>query len=328
MSSPLKHVKVVPIAAESFGVRSMCTYIETPDVKLLIDPGVSLGMRFSLLPHPREYRAIKECRERIANYAQRAEIVTISHYHFDHFTPSYTDYVWNWSSLEVAQQIYKDKLILAKEIRRMINPSQRRRGWMLRKTMKNSIKKVEDADGRSFNYGKTTLRFSNPVFHGEEDTPLGWVLMLTVEYGDEKILYAPDIQGPMIPLTLNQIIESRPNLTIVGGPPLYLSGFRVEEAKISRGLESLVSLAKSMPLTILDHHLLRDENWLRFSKPVFDTAAENGNKVFTMAEFAGEKNRLLEFRRRVLYEEEHPSDEFIRWSKLPRMRQREVTPLV
>jgi len=39
----LKNIKVIPLADESFGVRSMCTYIETPDVKILTDPGVSLG---------------------------------------------------------------------------------------------------------------------------------------------------------------------------------------------------------------------------------------------------------------------------------------------
>ena len=33
----LKHIHLVPLAAESFGVRSMCTYVETPDVKVLLD---------------------------------------------------------------------------------------------------------------------------------------------------------------------------------------------------------------------------------------------------------------------------------------------------
>ena len=62
----LKKIKVVPLAEESFGVRSMCTFIETSDVKILLDAGASLAPnRFRYPPHPREYQAIAECRERI-----------------------------------------------------------------------------------------------------------------------------------------------------------------------------------------------------------------------------------------------------------------------
>ena len=81
--NPLKKITVIPIADESFGVRSMCTYIETKDVKVLIDPGVSLGPRFSLLPHPVEYNALRESRKRIEEFSEKAELLTISHYHFN-----------------------------------------------------------------------------------------------------------------------------------------------------------------------------------------------------------------------------------------------------
>jgi len=43
-------VKIIPLAFESFGVRSMATYVET-DQKILIDPGTSLGpKRFGFPP--------------------------------------------------------------------------------------------------------------------------------------------------------------------------------------------------------------------------------------------------------------------------------------
>ena len=133
MSKRIAGIRFIPLAAESLGVRSMCTYVETPDITVLIDPGVSLGQRFGLLPHPREYRAITDCRARIRDFASKAEVITISHYHFDHITPAYTDYVWNLSNFDVARQIYTNKTILAKDTRASINPSQRRRGWMLKK---------------------------------------------------------------------------------------------------------------------------------------------------------------------------------------------------
>jgi len=48
-----RNIRVVPLAEESFGVRSMCTYVETPDVRVLLDAGVSLGPnRFGFPPYP------------------------------------------------------------------------------------------------------------------------------------------------------------------------------------------------------------------------------------------------------------------------------------
>ena len=65
-----KKIKVVPLAEESIGVRSMCTYIETPDTKILIDPGASLApKRNGYPPHPREYQALAECRKKISKTA-------------------------------------------------------------------------------------------------------------------------------------------------------------------------------------------------------------------------------------------------------------------
>ena len=44
-------MKVVPLAAESLGVRSMATYVEAAGVGLLLDPGASLAAsRFGLPP--------------------------------------------------------------------------------------------------------------------------------------------------------------------------------------------------------------------------------------------------------------------------------------
>ena len=100
----LKHIKVLPLAAESLGVRSMCTFVETLDMQIVLDAGVSLcPMRFGLLPHPLEFKAIDEARRRIAEAAGKAEIVSLSHYHFDHHTPSYEDWLCNWTIKDETQ---------------------------------------------------------------------------------------------------------------------------------------------------------------------------------------------------------------------------------
>jgi predicted metallo-beta-lactamase superfamily hydrolase len=78
----------MPLAADSLGVRSMATYVEAGDLRLLIDPGAALGpRRFNLAPTPEELEALKRAEDRIEGYSRRATLVTVSHYHADHFRP-------------------------------------------------------------------------------------------------------------------------------------------------------------------------------------------------------------------------------------------------
>jgi len=322
----MDRIKVVPLGAESLGVRSMCTYVETLDLKLLIDPGVSLGKRFGLLPHPREYMALRECRARIAGAASSASLVTISHYHFDHVTPTYTDYVWNWSSLDVAKEIYAGKTVLSKDIRQNVNFSQRRRGWMFQKVMRRFARKFENADDKTFEIGRTRLTFSKPVFHGEGTSMLGWVLMLLVESQGESFMYAPDVQGPMVDDTMGLIIDAKPGLAMIGGPPLYLSGFSVNETDVQKGLENLASVVEKVPVTIIDHHLLRAENWREHTHAVFERAERAGHRVTTTAGYLGKPDDLLECKRNRLYEAEPPGVEFVKWTKLPISEQKWTKP--
>ena len=322
-----KQIKVTPLAEESLGVRSMCTYIETTDTKILLDAGASLApKRWGYPPHPREYQALAECRKKITRTAEKANITTISHYHFDHHTPSYTDWFTNWSSPETAKKIYKGKLVLAKSYRSMVNASQRRRGWMFKKTGGKHAKRIESADGKTFQFGETKLKFSDPVFHGPENTQLGWLLMVTIESADEKVMFASDVQGPIHTPTLNQILAEKPQLVMIGGPPTYLAGFRVKDEHIETGMQNLKTLVENVPTTILEHHTLRDEKWRSQTQPIFDTATQVGHKVLTAAEYSGTKNNLLEFRRRQLFETEPPSSDFIKWLKLPLQKRKLQKP--
>jgi len=325
----LKRISLVPLAAESLGVRSMCTYVETPDVKILLDAGVSLGpSRFGLAPHPEEFKAIEFCRRKIAEAAEKAEIVTLSHYHFDHHTPSYEDWLCNWTeATETARQVYEGKMVLIKNPREKINFSQRRRGWMFQKTGGKYAAKLEVADGKSFIFGKSTkVRFSETVFHGSENSVLGWVLMTTIQYQDEKFLYAPDVQGPMCSYTLELILREKPQILMIGGPPLYLAGFRVKEESIQKGLKNLEKIVETVPLTILEHHVLRDKDWREKTKNVFEKTRECGHIIVTAAEFLGEKNVLLEAVRKQLFIEKPPSTEFQKWMRRNRTTKKHVKP--
>ena len=253
-------------------------------------------------------------------------MVTISHYHFDHHTPSFEDWLCNWTDAETARQVYEDRLVLAKSYQIDVNASQRRRGWVFEKTGGKHAKKLEFADGKTFSFGKTRLKFSRPVFHGSPNTPLGWVLMTTIEHEDERVMFSPDVQGPMDSVTLKIILVEKPQLLIIGGPPLYLVGFRVDDLQVQRGLKNLETLAKTIPVVIVEHHLLRDLEWQKSAKQVFKSARDFGNKVVTAAEFLGEENRLLEAKRKQLFKEAPPSAEFERWAKLPELKQGKTKP--
>jgi hypothetical protein len=317
VNSPLSSIKLTPLAAESFGVRSMCTLVETPNVTVLLDAGVSLcPYRFGVPPHPVEFQTIAKLRAKIAEAADKAEVVTISHYHFDHHTPSYEDWLVNWTEANsTARQIYQNKTVLVKNPKEQINASQRQRAWMFQKTGGRYAKKLEAADGKTFSYGKTSLSFSKPVAHGSEDLVLGWVIMAVVDYEDERFMFAPDVQGPMSQRTLELILKAEPTVIMLGGPPLYLGGFRVDAAQLERGLRNLERLVAAVPVVILEHHVLRDELWKEKLTEVYSQASKAGHSVATAAEYLGCENVFLESKRRQLYRDFAPSAEFKRWTK-------------
>ncbi len=276
-NNPLSKIKVTPLAAESFGVRSMCTLVQTADVTVLLDAGISLcPYRFSLPPHPIEFQTISKLRKKITEAAEKAEVITISHYHFDHHTPSFEDWLVNWTEEnETARQIYQNKTVLMKNPKEKINTSQRQRAWVFQKTGGKCAKKLEAADGKAFSYGETLLRFSEAVAHGSEDSMLGWVTMVTVECEGERFMFAPDVQGPMSSHTLELILKEAPTMIMLGGPPFYLGGFRVELAQLEQGLKNLESIVDVVPLVILEHHALRDELWKQKISTVYQHASKS-----------------------------------------------------
>jgi len=323
---PMPTFRVIPIGFESYGVRSMCTFVETPDVRVLIDAGVALGPRSGKLPHPREYQARNQCRARIREFSQKADVIIVSHYHNDHHTPNYTETVWLGSSAEESEQIYRDKIVLMKDIRNAINFSQRRRGWMFQRFIKRIGSKCEIADGKSFDYGATRIKISQPVPHGSEQSGLGWVLMTTIESKEERFLHASDVQGPMSKQTTRIILKENPDLLILGGPPTYLEGMKVDKVAISDAMENAARIAGKLQTIIFEHHLLRDENWRDRAKLVYEAGKSAGNAVSTAAEYAGAPPRILEAVRSRLYDQEPPNAEFMKWSKLKREKQRTQLP--
>lgn len=304
----------------------MCTLVRTRDVAILLDAGVALGPRFRLMPHPKEFKARDEARERINDAATKAKVVTISHYHNDHHTPNYVDPVWLGTSPELSERTYRGKIVLAKDFRKNINTAQRRRGWMFKQAAEKWASKFEVADSRRFEYGKTTVRFPSPVPHGEDGSELGWVLLCIIEKSGEKLVFAPDVQGPVSEDTVKVILAEKPDLLIMGGPPTYLQGFRIGEEFFQTALRHMEEIAGHIETVVIDHHLLRDERWFKFLEPVKVLAEKLGHRVLTAADLLGQEPEPLEGSRRELYEKERPGKEFLSWAKLPRDELNETSP--
>ncbi len=129
---------VRPLAFDSFGVRSMATYIEADGLKVLIDPAVALGpRRYGLPPHPLEWEKLRQTWEDVKKYADLSDILVVTHYHYDHHNPDELDF-------------YKDKAIYLKDPKKNINRSQFGRASHFLKGLQGLPRSIETADGKEY----------------------------------------------------------------------------------------------------------------------------------------------------------------------------------
>ncbi|WP_457753281.1 MBL fold metallo-hydrolase [Thermococcus sp.] len=293
-------MKIIPLASESLGVRSLATYVKIGKTGILIDPGAALGpKRYSLPPAKAELEALMKAREKIQSYAKKADIVTISHYHYDHHTPFFEG-IYESSSPEKAREIYEGRILLIKHPKENINFSQRKRAWNFLKEAEKLAKKIEYADGKFFDFGDFIMEFSPAVPHGSEGTKLGFVIMVMIDDGANRLVHASDIQ------LLNRkaaewIIKQIPDILITGGPPTYLEGYRVKNAW-NTGLKNLNEIIKETNAQIiLDHHLIRDKRYPEFF-------AQLEKEPLTFARFLKGEDKPLEAYRKELHKIEKGED--------------------
>jgi len=278
-------MKIIPISSDSMGVRSMATYVETKDCKILIDPSAALGpKRYNLPPHQKEQEVLFNTKNKISEVANKCDILTISHYHYDHYDPN--------------EVFYKDKKVFAKDINSNINKSQKQRGTDFKKTFEDKCELIYCDDSKHI-FGSTELTFSPPFFHGPENVRLGYVIMTTVDDGEKKMLHASDVQGPVTQTAKDYIIDQKPDLLIMDGPPSIFLGWKFSMQNLQDAGDNLVEIIESLKCeVILDHHLLRDLKYREvFPKPY----EKYGEMVKTFAEYIGKKNNTLEAHRKKLW---------------------------
>ncbi len=282
------------------GSRGMATVVDTGSYKIFIDPGVSYApRRYGLPPHELELERFNKHLEMIHYEVGDSDILIISHYHRDH-------YLYR----EGEEQYYRGKIVYLKDPENNINHSQRVRAYVLLNKMgiRDLVRELHIADGSSYVVDKDVrLVFSKPVPHGEEGTPLGYVIMTLLDIGGYRVVHASDVQGPISRETLDIILGWRPNLLIISGPPTYFEGYRVRGEVIDKAISNLLEIIRvdELETIILDHHLLRDLEFRSRLSRVYLEALIYGKNVLTAAEYMGMEIDQLEARRRELWEKNH-----------------------
>ena len=343
---------------DSMGAKSSSVLVHGPYGSLLIDAGVAIMHKGFPAPLAAKGRWLEEGRNALLSAAGRAEAITITHYHYDHFT-------------DFDPRIYVNRTILAKSPNQYINDSQRRRAekfyghvreafcrdcglfgepsglglddypdpvdsleeagrrviesasrrlemgrawfreraraWGRRPEMlelKSDRIRVEWADGREFDVGGMKVRFTQPLFHGEEYSRVGWVLMVIVECCGWKLLHSSDVDGPVIEDYAEMIAKERPNVLILDGPPTYMLGYRFGLDSLERAIAGAIRILEetrdSLELMIYDHHLPREPNYKKRTEHVWRLASKLGVRLSTAAEVLGQTPAVLRYPGRKL----------------------------
>jgi predicted metallo-beta-lactamase superfamily hydrolase len=262
----------------------MATYVEAADLGILIDPGATLApTRWGLPPAEPEWEALRRANDRISAYATRARLIFVSHYHEDHFRSDPVSYV--------------GRTVLAKDPRRMIAGAQARRGQALWKALDGQAT-VEAAEGWRRRDGAVELAVSPPLPHGVDGTALGHVVALVVSdvAQRERFVFASDVQGPLSAVAAAWLIQQRPTLLYLSGPPSYVER-DLPTGAVQRGIDNLRRVLDATGCrVIMDHHAVRDPAFVAR----FDALWSTG-RVVTAAAHLGVETAPLEARRRALW---------------------------
>lgn len=282
-------MRVIPLAFDSLGTRSMATYVETADLKIVIDPAVSLGaLRFNLPPHPIELERQSEHWERIKEYTAISDVLIVTHYHYDHHNPS-------------EPEVYRDKITFLKHPQENINMSQSDRANNFLKGIKGIAKEIIYSDGKEFQFGQgssnsiTRIKFSNPVPHGNIDR-LGYVTEVSITDGQYRLVFTSDIEGGNLDCQRDFILQEDPDMVIFDGPMTY---------PFQNVIPNIIRIIKETKVKdfIIDHHYLRNLKWREKLGNTFDEAKHLNKRLICAAEFLGQQDDLLEARRKQLYKD-------------------------
>ncbi|MDI6806337.1 MAG: MBL fold metallo-hydrolase [Candidatus Aenigmarchaeota archaeon] len=296
-------MEILPLAYDSFGVRSMCTLVSFKNLKIMIDPGVALGpTRYGLKPTKEELRALELCKKQVMKISKLTNVAIVTHYHYDHHPYPQDE--------EMYKECFSNKIVLAKDINKNINFSGKRRGKIFEGKIKNLATSLEYADEREFEFNNVRISFSPAVWHGDVGSKVGRVIMVFIKSGNDSFLFGSDAQSLADPLALKWVKEKNPKFLIVDGYPTIFIGWRLGEKLFEAAKGNLKEAIEAIDANqiILDHHIVRDIEYKERMKDVFEVAKRLNKKINTAAEFLGIEDFFLEAWRKEIYEKKRKID--------------------
>ena len=150
-------LRFVPVCFDSLGAKSSCIFVETPDVKIVVDPGVAALQKGFPADERLKSKWKEQCKRKIESVLEISDIVVISHYHHDH-------YIYD------EPEIYRNKLILLKNPNEFINLSQRKRAEeFLQSLMKVFAFKINQfkPSKRAYKNPMEALKLASQIDYGE-----------------------------------------------------------------------------------------------------------------------------------------------------------------
>jgi len=280
-------MKIKILGTESLGVRGLSCFVETKSHKILIDPGIALGyIRHKLLPHPFQIAIDERIQKKIIDRWQKATDIIISHFHGDH-TPLVDANPYQLNIKRV-DGLNPNVRIWTKDASHL-SPVEKKRAESL-----SLILKKDFISGEGKKQGEVT--FSKSMPHGEAFNNLETVMMTKIKE-DDVFVHAPDIQL-LNNESISQILYWQPNIVLAGGPPLYLS--KLSKDQVERAWYNAIKLSQKVDTLILDHHLMRSYEGVRWLKRL---SSETERKIICGADFMKKPKMLLEAKRESLYKD-------------------------
>ncbi len=277
-------MKIVPLGADSLGTRSFSFYIETSDIKIVIDPSCALApRRYSLPPTPDEIENLNKTYKKIREHVKRSDAVIITHYHNDHY-PFFD------------VEVFKGKFLLLKNYSSGMNHMQILRGKKFCDNLKNLNIKFDFCDGKKYKFGNTVVIFSDGLWHGKLKRQ-GKCVAVIVKEKEKSAFFSSDTQG-LWEDKLRKFIEGKTiSYFFIDGPSLYQS----KRSDIEEFFNQVSEILKNLNdvKVIIDHHFARDLNYKNYIKRLKEVF---GKRIFTCAEFCGVSDTPLEALRRDYYE--------------------------
>ncbi len=280
------HIEI--LGAESLGVRGLSCVVEVKDRKIVIDPGLALGYRrYGLLPHPTQVTVGEQVRRKILAALKDATDVVMSHFHGDHIPlPNANPYQLK---AQQAAPLCQSVRCWSKGPEGLSHSMVRRRDSLCQVLGRD----LPIAEGQNGGW----LAFSPSMPHGKPGSRLGAVMMTRIEDEDTVFVHASDIQL-LDGQAVSFILAWRPDIALVGGPPLYLPWLSSKRREVA--WRNALRLAHHVDVLILDHHLLRCEEGLSWLDRL---SSKTDHRVICAADFMGGPRRLLEAQRVQLYQE-------------------------